>query len=299
MLKEKHIAFSTKVLIVLLVVVVGFASGSSLTVLYARHHHKIAGVDYPHNPAAYYSPTTVDYADSPSTYALRDLAANGGSVIDYTRLAKSIVHNEAIPPWLQAFLEKIAAFKQMTKPLDKGTIMTFDRDTSDLNSLAESHKPAMEFDVSAFESGSEDGVISPEQYAAQVETINRVYDDALIRYAATEYDQQAYVDAANRALEAALNANGQREVEDAMSQLRRIEVLQAQDKQLLLQSGGRVRSIETLNQSAKEDASRRVVENGMQNIYDPSDPNDKKIIDSMAEQSGVKPYESIGMPDFK
>lgn len=60
---------------------------------FARHHHHhiVPGTDIPYNSAAYYSPTTIDYADSPSTYALRDLAANGGSVIDYTRLAKSIL----------------------------------------------------------------------------------------------------------------------------------------------------------------------------------------------------------------
>ena len=52
----------------------------------------IPGVDRPYDPAAYYSPTAISYADSrPSVFALRDLARQGGSVYDPIREAKEIL----------------------------------------------------------------------------------------------------------------------------------------------------------------------------------------------------------------
>ena len=68
----------------------GFIGGFGL-VAYA---HVIPGVDEPFNPAAYYSLTEISWADSPSPYALKDLASNGGSVFDYTRYIKSILFGD-------------------------------------------------------------------------------------------------------------------------------------------------------------------------------------------------------------
>ena len=51
----------------------------------------IPGIDEPYNPAAYYSLTAISWEDSPSPFALRDLAESGGNVYDYTRHIKSIL----------------------------------------------------------------------------------------------------------------------------------------------------------------------------------------------------------------
>ena len=75
---------------VMSVLSVGFISGYGL-VAYA---YVIPGVDEPFNPAAYYSLTEISWADSPSPYALKDLASNGGSVFDYTRFIKSILFGD-------------------------------------------------------------------------------------------------------------------------------------------------------------------------------------------------------------
>ena len=48
----------------------------------------------PYNPAAYYSLTAISWEDSPSPFALRDLAENGGNVFDYTRHIKSILFGD-------------------------------------------------------------------------------------------------------------------------------------------------------------------------------------------------------------
>lgn len=64
-------------------------------------HHRVAGTDYPYDAADYYSRDSISWADSaPSKFALRDLAANGGTVYDYTRHMKSILFGNNFVQWL-------------------------------------------------------------------------------------------------------------------------------------------------------------------------------------------------------
>ena len=57
------------------------------------HHHSVAGVDYPYDASDYYAPDRISKPDSaPSRFALRDLAANGGTVYDFIRHQKSILY---------------------------------------------------------------------------------------------------------------------------------------------------------------------------------------------------------------
>lgn len=51
--------------------------------------HIVPGVDEPFDPAAYYSETEISYADSPSTFTMRDLAGSGWQVKDVTRGIKN------------------------------------------------------------------------------------------------------------------------------------------------------------------------------------------------------------------
>ncbi len=79
-----------KFLAMLSVLGLGFIGGYSL-VAYA---HTVPGWDEPYDIDAYYSLTEISWADSPSPYALRDLASNGGTVYDYTRHIKSIIFGD-------------------------------------------------------------------------------------------------------------------------------------------------------------------------------------------------------------
>ena len=68
----------------------GIISGYSL-VAYA---HAIPGITEPYDPPAYYSLTEISWRDSPSPFALMDMARNFGMVYDYTRHIKSILFGE-------------------------------------------------------------------------------------------------------------------------------------------------------------------------------------------------------------
>lgn len=68
----------------------GIMTGTSLI----GYAHTVPGWDEPFDIDLYYSLTEISWADSPSPYALEDLASNGGNVYDYTRHIKSIIFGD-------------------------------------------------------------------------------------------------------------------------------------------------------------------------------------------------------------
>ena len=78
-------------------------------------------------------------------------------------------------------------------------------------------------------------------------------------------------------------------------------IIAAQEANLAAYQQARQRMSEADNRvdDMYDKMNTEAIEHSNQLILDPGDPHDKQIIDSMAEKSGMKPYESIGMPDFK
>lgn len=62
---------------------VGLIGGYSLV----ANAYSIPGITEPYDPPAYYSLTEISWRDSPSPFALMDMARNFGMVYDYTRRA--------------------------------------------------------------------------------------------------------------------------------------------------------------------------------------------------------------------
>ena len=79
----------------------------------------VPGVDEPFNPAAYYSLTEISWADSPSTFALRDLAGAGGNVYDYSRHIKSILFGDNFENILSVNRSETANDMINTTPFDR------------------------------------------------------------------------------------------------------------------------------------------------------------------------------------
>ena len=78
----------------------------------------IPGVTRPFDPPNYYSPTSISWADSaPSPFALKDLAANGGSVYDYTRHIKSILYGTKFVSWLEKLTAKLGIEEENARKL--------------------------------------------------------------------------------------------------------------------------------------------------------------------------------------
>ena len=78
----------------------------------------IPGVDRPYDPAAYYSPTAISYADSkPSVFALRDIARQGGTVYDPIREAKEILIAERFASLLDIVEQKLGIELRNHQPM--------------------------------------------------------------------------------------------------------------------------------------------------------------------------------------
>lgn len=104
-----------KALFLALVLAVGFGIGY-YGITEAHHHHgPRPGIDKPYDPPKYYSQTEISWADSPSEFALKDLAAQGGNVYDYTRHLKSILYGTKFQAWLQNLLQQVGISKKNTE----------------------------------------------------------------------------------------------------------------------------------------------------------------------------------------
>ena len=96
-------------------VTVGFLGGYNLV----ANAYSVPGLTEPYNPAAYYSLTEISFEDSPSPFALRDLARNGGSVYDYARHIKSIVAGDNLEKTAEIFVSKSASAEKNSKPFSE------------------------------------------------------------------------------------------------------------------------------------------------------------------------------------
>ena len=78
--------------------------------------YSVPGWTEPYNPVAYYSLTEISFEDSPSPFALRDLARNSGTVYDYTRHIKSIVAGDNLEKTAEIAVSKTENEEKNTKP---------------------------------------------------------------------------------------------------------------------------------------------------------------------------------------
>ena len=129
-----------KIAILTGIAVAGFSFGV-MAVTFARHH-PVRGVDYPYDPTAYYSQTVISWADSaPSTYALRDLASQGGQVYDLTRHLKSIIFGDLFVDILGVESDKSKIDEKNTENWANSSISsTISKTLSILKGLGSEHK---------------------------------------------------------------------------------------------------------------------------------------------------------------
>ena len=113
-----------KISMVLIIIFCGFS------IVYA---HIIPGVDRPFDPPAYYSETEISYADSPSTFFYRDLAAGGGTVLDVTRKAKSALFSGDFTSLAGIFTSKTSNDVINTSSFDSSVLEQTSNDIANIN----------------------------------------------------------------------------------------------------------------------------------------------------------------------
>lgn len=86
--------------------------------------HIIPGVDRPFDPPNYYSLTSISYPYSaPSPFTLRDMAAQGGNVYDYTRDIKSVLFGGNFLDILKLAAEQLGIYTDNRRQLPPSLIL--------------------------------------------------------------------------------------------------------------------------------------------------------------------------------
>ena len=276
----------------------GFISGYGL-IAYA---HVIPGVDEPFNPAAYYSLTKISWADSPSPYALRDLASNGGSVFDYTRYIKSIIFGDkfekiaetdtdktkndeinSTPFSEEIFAETTAALKVIGIGTEKVTrTATIDETNPYLRQGNDDH----------WDSYDQNAYSRQDKYKWLDNTYKNFADGAKSEIIETERT----IDAAKKIFEHTNAAEGHLQMYQAQNELKTLLAYELARQNAL---DANLAQLQAVNQAAEYDSNVESAYIDSITKFDVIDPYDNVNFQLLSEEFSYEKPKPSGMPDFK
>lgn len=273
--------------------VAGFCIGYGIVYVQAR---TIPGVDEPFDPAAYYSPTAISYADSaPSTFALRELSR--GIVHDPQRHKESIPFRDDFKSWLDALLARTGIMERNIKPQDEvvrqmtaAEIRMVQQDAAALYRGDEYQKLMGNhlFRSTSDYSKNEAAYSKEAQYKALEEKYASIAKSAEDAVKNQEAGDVAYA----QIMENVKNAQGDMEMEQASAQLAALQEAELARRTMLLSNLATVRAIQKQTELDEHLAAVRQTEAAKLRIEDPY----KEA--SRPDQAYDRP-EPIGFVEFK
>lgn len=284
------------------ITIIGFSLGFS-AVLLARHH-SIPGVDKPYDPANYWSPTSISWADSaPSTYALRDLANQGGQVYDLTRHLKSILYGDNFEQILNQAISFTQKQQENMTPMSEGTISK----TLDMLNVLSNRHAELQYDAQVDTTG---GGIFMEPATSEAD-LGRSEEDfpldqqerwlartyALIAQASNDKanDTEAILAATDYALDLLNNAESEMQVNQALGILEAIKTqVEAQTSDM---AADRI-NLKALKEMKEQSDYQRRNAHTNRTLPHFTDPYDDSINETL-EKGGYQKSVSNGMPDFE
>lgn len=274
-----------------------FLGGVSVfTVFGYAYAHIVPGVDRPFNPSAYYSETEISYADSPSTFAMRDLAANGWQVKDVMRGIKSALSQ--VQTYTQSILE---AQRLQNKILDMTGVSA---DTS--ARLREEVNLSLKTTQTINQSGSIDGVYDQTRFRT-METagdptktfnaktqrlwLNDFYQNTLAAAKANFTDNSARAAAVEDVIETSNNAVGRLAAEQANTDALAMQAAEIARRNALLTNYA---AVEAAHDMAKRDQELQAAQETRNNMtFRVANPYDPETTDKI-----YKRPEGAGFIDF-
>lgn len=277
---------------------VGLFGGYSLV----ANAYSIPGVTKPYNPLAYYSLTEISWEDSPSIFALRDLAANLGNVYDYTRHVKSILfgekfektaetvenkrHNEEInttPFTEEIFNETADALKNIKLGTER---ITKTADISETNSYLR------QGNSDDWESYNQNSYNRDEKYKRLSETYRNFADGAKSEIEETEKT----IEAAKKIFEHTNAAEGELQMYQAQNELKTLLAYELARQNVL---DSNLAQIQAVYQAAEYDENVDSAYIDSITKFDIADPYDEINYKMLVEEYGYEKPKLAGMPDFK
>lgn len=266
---------------------------------FAKHHSPIPGVDIPYNAGAYYSMTAISWADSaPSKYALRDLAGQGGNVIDLTRLIKSLLFGDKFGDIVSVQTDETSAVQQDVLPYQPGGFLGPQNDVEVLNSVLKKQKDILS-DVSLDEfsvtTSNYDAVRPQVDDSVKLQRMNKNYQDIYQLAQEVMHSQDSIQQAAQDATVMNANAQGRVQAHQAGNTLQTINDSVLSQKTALLNGLVMNYATEHMKELDDEASAREFNESMMFHPRDPYDERQQKTFDDI----GYEKYETKGMPDFE
>lgn len=287
-----------KFLAMLSVLGLGFIGGYSL-VAYA---HTVPGWDEPYDIDAYYSPTEISWADSPSPFALKDLARNGGNVYDYTRHIKSIIFGDKFEKTAETdasqtkneeinstpFSEEI--FEETSAALEVIGLGT--ERVSKTVSGAEVEKYLRQGNDDDWESYNQDSYNHGDKYKFLDTTYKNFADGAK-----SEIDESEKVMNATKKIFNHTNlAEGNLQMYQAQNELKTLLAYELARQNAL---DANFEQMQALYQVSEYDEKVESAYIDSITKFDVADPYDEVNYKMLNEEYGYEKPKSVGMPDFK
>ena len=273
----------------------GFCGG------YVAYAETIPGWDEPFNIELYYSPTGISWEDSPSPFALKDLAAQGGNVIDYTRLVKSILFAGNFNQIVTNAISKSQIAEINSTPFGSEIFA----ETSDaLKVVGDSRKnTAKNLDIEKVEKvlrqgeGDEFENFNPDlSNAEKFLLLDSSYKDYVKGASVAAQDTEKIMEKADTVLNHTNMAQGDLQVQQARNELLALLAAELARKNAL---EANMAQMQALNQAAEYDEKVRSAYVDSITKFDVVDPYDNGNYELLKDETGYKKPTPIGMPDFK
>jgi len=259
----------------------------------------VPGVDEPFNPGAYYSLTDISWADSPSTFALRDLAGAGGDVYDYTRHIKSILFGEKFESIWGVEKNKTAIDELNTTPFDQ-TVFT------ETNRELEKHKQATAKMVLSVEKnanlrqglsdGWEDYDNNAYDRAAKQIWLDQTYMNVADKAKLSLDEMDESLSAADKILAHTNEAEGELQLLQAQNELKTLLAYELVRRNALDANMAQMQAAYHANNYDESVESAYLLDQTSMSV---ADPYDEKIDKLLREKYGYTRPTPPGMPDFE
>ena len=269
----------------------------SLSVAYAW---SIPGVTRPFDPPNYYSPTSISWPDSaPSPFALRDLAAQGGMVYDYTRHIKSILYGTKFVAWLEKLLAKLGIEETHAKHLPDEKKQQGMDELKELQTSIQRHHAKIDLDPPAFDRQYDDGIPGKD---LNYKEVSQFLSDTFATATQHTVDRYQNMDNIMKALQTAMqNSNqavGETQALQSAAVIEAIKQAAIEDLSTAISDQIQMRNVRHMREAADVQQQAEQQLNGSYHIFNPGDPNDLVMLQSYEADTGYQSYKSQPMPDF-
>ena len=262
----------------------GFCGG------YVAYAETIPGWDEPFNIELYYSPTEISWEDSPSPFALRDLVAQGGNVVDYTRLIKSVLFADNFNQMVANTTNKSQIAEMNSTPFDD---KIFAETADALKVVDESRKNTIKnLDIQQVESvlkqsgGDEFENFNPDlSNAEKFLLLDSSYKNYVEGASMAAQDTEKVMEVADTILNHSNIAQGDLQIQQARNELLTLLAHELARKNAL---EANMAQMQALNQAAEYDENVRSAYVDSITKFDVVDPYDTENYKMLEDETGYK-----------